>query len=169
MCLRVDIGIDTQRDRSPLAGRSGDPGKPTQLGQGFDVEAFDAGRERRAHFPDLLADTGKHDSGGIGSCSKHTRELAARDDVETAAQASEFPEHGQVRIRFHAVADQHVAPADCFLVGGPGRIERRARIHVERGTKRTGEVVQANPFDAKRIALVVEMRRTGRGTIRERA
>ena len=169
MRLRVDVGIDPQRDRGPLAGRSGDPGKPAQLGHGFDVEALDAGRERRPHFPDLLAYTGKHDSGWIGSGRKHARELTARDDVESAAQAREFPEHGQVRIRLHAVAHQHVAPADCLLVGGPGRTERGARIHVKRGTQRLGEVVQTNPFGVERITLVMEMRRTGRGTHCERA
>ena len=96
MRLRVDIGIDPQRDRGPLAGRSGNSGKPAQFGKRFDVEALDAGRERCPHFPGLLSHTGKNDFGWIGSGSKHARELATRDDVKPAAQAREFPEYGQV-------------------------------------------------------------------------
>src|SRR5690606_1851287 len=82
---RIDIRVDAQRYRGAHAQFLGDVGQAFEFGGRLDVEALDAGGQRLADFPALLAHAGEHDAVGPGAGRQDAFEFAARDDVESCA------------------------------------------------------------------------------------
>ncbi len=56
MCSGIDIGIDANADRRPLACSAGRGIEVIELAGRFDVEAMDAQLERPVHFRGGLSD-----------------------------------------------------------------------------------------------------------------
>ena len=73
-----------------------------QLAGRFDVEAVDREFERLRHFVLGLADSGEHDLGWIAARGDHTRQFAARHDVEATAQPRENVEHARFELALTA-------------------------------------------------------------------
>src|SRR5436190_24184064 len=74
--LRVDVGIDAQRDRRTLAEAAGDGGDTRELGFRLDVEAGDAALQRKLDLVLALADARKERLSGITTCSDNACEFA---------------------------------------------------------------------------------------------
>ncbi len=98
MSDRIDIRIDTQRDRRHLAERRSNPRDFAYFGLGFTVETVDA---RFKCIPDLrfrFSDAGKHDRTGIGSGRKNPIEFTAGDDVESGSFLCQRCQDRKIRI-----------------------------------------------------------------------
>src|SRR5438874_12192800 len=61
MRLRIDVGVDANRDRRTLAELAGDAIEQAELFGALDVETADPCFERGLHLGFGLADAGKHD------------------------------------------------------------------------------------------------------------
>ena len=166
MRLRIHVRIHPQRNGRAQTHVMRDFRQPAQFGFGLDVEALDLGGQRGAHFPGLLAHTGKHDPGRVRTGRQGALELAAGNDVEARAQAREFLQDGQVGIGLHAVADQHRMLADGIAVGFPGSLERGARVNVQRRAQLFGQVIQRHVLGVQDIVAELEVRMTGQFRLR---
>ena len=76
MRFGVNIGIDAQADRRLLAEMAGDFVQAFELGRGFNVEAENAGFQRKFHFASRLANPGKDDFFRVGAGRQNTFQLA---------------------------------------------------------------------------------------------
>ncbi len=76
MGLGIDIGVDAQRYRRPLAARRRDLFEQFQFGLGFDVEALDAQFQGALKFITALADPGKHHLARITAGGQYPFQLA---------------------------------------------------------------------------------------------
>ena len=110
--------------------RAATAGEMLELARRFDVEAEDAGGERRFHFGVALADAGEHDLARIAAGGDDARELAAGHDVEAAAEPREQVEDRERRIRLHRVADE-------VRNAGERRVERPVRAASARAREYT--------------------------------
>ena len=100
MGLRIDIGIDAQTDRRFFADAGGDFVERGQFLVGLDVEHQDAGVERILDFVLLFADAGKNDFLGIAAGFERAEQLAAGDDIETAALFGEARSSARLELAF---------------------------------------------------------------------
>ena len=156
MGLRVDVRVHPQADRSDLARFAGHLVEARKFACGFDVEAKNAGGERRAHFRRGLADTGKHDLLRLAAGLEHARKFAAGDDVEAAAEPGEHVEHGQIRIGFDRVANKVIAARQRLIVGAVGGLQRGARVYVAGRAARLGDAIERHSFNAEPLIAVCE-------------
>ena len=156
--LRVDVGIDAQAHARDLPRGHGDFRQRREFGFALDVEAQHAGVERLPHLGARLADAREDDLAGVAAGSDHARQLAARDDVESAACAREGLQHGQARIGLHRIADEMVALRQCALVGAERLEHGGARIDVERRAVAPREIRRRTVFDVQRVAPVGDVR-----------
>ena len=109
----------------------GDRGEALELARGLDVEAQDAGVERRPPSRLRVLPTPENTTlSRIAAGGEHARELAAGDDVEAAAETREQIEHREVRVRLHRVADEMRQAANARVELAVRAFERRARIDV---------------------------------------
>src|SRR5690606_40384197 len=86
MRARVDVRIDSQGNRRPAPQALRDPVDALELGGGFDVDAADVGGNRLLDLRFALAYAGEEHFGGVAAGGEHSRELAARDDIEAGAE-----------------------------------------------------------------------------------
>ena len=156
MGLRVDVGIDAQRDRRPFAEFAGDRVQVLEFGGGFDVEAADAGLQGLAHLGAGLADAGEHDLVGTSAGGEHAREFAARDDVEAGAEAREHRQDAEVRVGLHRIAHQRAATGQRLLPGAEGGFERGLRVHIGGRAEARGDFCQRQVFDPQRALAGAE-------------
>lgn len=103
---RIDVGVHAKAHRRNSSGAGRDRRQSVEFGRGLDVEAKDAGGQRRFHFGFRFSDSRKHNPSRIAASSDDPLQFAARNDVETTAEACVQIQHGQRRIRFHRVANQ---------------------------------------------------------------
>ncbi len=106
MGLRIDVRIDAQADRRPLAALAGHFIQALQFRDRLDIEAEDAGFQRQLHFRSRLADAREDDFLRVGTGGQHALQFAAGDDVETGTEAGEQVEDGEVGVGLDGVADQ---------------------------------------------------------------
>src|SRR6266581_9423494 len=106
MGSRVDVWIDTQAHRGAFCRLASDPPQGSKLTFGFDVEAKNPCLQCQGHLCFTLAHAGKYNLARIAPGRDYTRELAARNDIEAAAQASKNIEHCQIRVGLHGIADK---------------------------------------------------------------
>ena len=136
---RIDVRVYAKAHRRDRAHACRDAGELIELARGFDVEAEDARGERRFHLRLGLADAGEHDLARIGARGRHARKLAARHDVEAAAEAAEEIENRQRRVRFHRIADEVRMRGERAVERLERVFEQRARVHVRRRAEALGE------------------------------
>ena len=106
MRFGIDIGIDANADRRPLARLSRHGIEVIELACRFDVEAMDAQFEPTVHFRDGLSDAGKNDLAGVAAGRDDSRELAAGYDVEAASQTRQQVQQREVGVGFHRVTHE---------------------------------------------------------------
>ena len=112
----IDVGVHSQRYRRALAEPARDLRDLLQLEFGFDVEAPDPGAQRPLDLRRGLANAGEHDPRRRAACRDNARELAAGDDIESAAGARQQAEHAQVGVGFDGVTDQRRPTRQRLLV-----------------------------------------------------
>ena len=76
----VDIGIDAQRHRRDLPRLAGEAVEALDLGLALDVEALDAGGERRAHLRFRLAHA--REEHAIGAPARTPQAIVVRLNAE---------------------------------------------------------------------------------------
>src|SRR5262249_51345799 len=103
-----------------------------------------------------LADTGEHNFFGVASRGEHASELAARNDVEAAAQTREQVENGEVRIGFNGVADQVRSPGERRVETAERCLERGARIDIARRAEAGGNRGKRKPLGGELAVTVLE-------------
>ena len=89
-----------------LAARRRDLAELAQFGHQLDIDLVDAGVERGGKLGAGLADAGEDDALGRDAGGKRASQFAFGDHVGTGAEPGEEPQHRQVRIGLHRVADQ---------------------------------------------------------------
>ena len=75
------------------------------LGSALDIDLEDAAPERSLHLGVGLADTGEDDPVRRDSGCERAPELAFRHDIRARAQPGQQPQHRQVPVRLHRIAD----------------------------------------------------------------
>ena len=153
----VDIRIDAQRHRCMHAKLAGDMVKALQFGCGLDVETTNADLECALHLVSLLADTGKHNLGGIAAGCQHPLQFTDRDDVEARAQTCQCVEHAEVRIGLYREADQVRPIAERVVKGMPVALEGGARVDVARRAELLGDDAQWYVFCIELAVAVLEV------------
>ena len=86
MRLRVDVGIDADRDVGGRAARCGKLGEELKLALRFHVEAEDAGFEPEGELARRLADAGEDDLLRRHAGGERAAKLALGDDVGAGAE-----------------------------------------------------------------------------------
>ncbi len=157
MRLRIDVGVDAQRDLRALAERHGDLVEREQLLAGLDVEAADARQQRLLHLGHGLADAREHDLARIAAGLEHARQLAARDDVEAGAELRQHLQHREVRVGLDRVAHEVLMPGQRAVEGVEVARERRARVDVQRRAVAAREFGQRHVLGVQLAAAVLEM------------
>ena len=99
MSLRVDVGIDADRDIGGAAFLCGDLGKQFQLGLGLDVDAKNALLDRERQFVCGLADAGEHDLVRRHAGAAGAQKFTLGDDVGAGAELGQGRDHRLVRRR----------------------------------------------------------------------
>ncbi len=100
----IDIGVDPHRDPRRLAGFGRQPRQQIELRFGFDIDAENAGLERRAQFGLGLADAREQDLLRRDAGGQRALQFAARHHVGAGTELGQRPEHRLVGIRLHGVA-----------------------------------------------------------------
>ena len=162
MALCVDVRVDADRDRGLGAVRGRDHLQPLELGGRFDVEAENPGLERGDDVLARFGDAGEHDAPGVTPGHQHAPEFAAGDDVETRAPTREQVQHREVRVRLDGIADQvRGRRGQRRREGVVLRLDRRARVDVDRSAEARGDVIQRDVLGAQHAVTVVESLRHG--------
>src|SRR5688572_24396115 len=94
----VDIWIDAERDPSALFQALRHCINTQQLRRRLNVEVCNARIQRSLDFAFALTDTGEHYLLRVTARCQHTRQLPARDDVESCAAPRQHVEHRQIRV-----------------------------------------------------------------------
>ena len=159
MRLRIDVGIHAEAHRGDLSHAGGNGRQVRELARRFDVEAEDAGRERRLHLRFGLADAGEDDLARITADSDHAGELSCGDDVEAAALSCKKIEDGEVGVRFHRVADQVRNRRECRVEGAIRAFQHRLRVDEQGCSEALGERFERRIFCRERAVRVPESAR----------
>ena len=114
--------------------------------------------QRQLDFVDALAHARKHDFARVATRGEHALELAARDDVEAAAQPREQSENRQVRVSLGGVADQVRLWAERAIEGFEAAFEVGAGVHEAGRTELSRERCQRDVFDVQRPGTIAEER-----------
>ena len=136
--LRIDVGIDADRDVGAAILVGGDGGKKLELRLRFNVDAENTVLDRERELVLGLADAGEHNFCRRNAGSARAQEFAAGDDVGTGAETRERRNHGLIGICFHRVADERVHVGECLRKYAVMPLKRRGRIAIERRTDRIG-------------------------------
>ena len=157
MGVGVDIGVQAHRHRRDFARFRGRGADAMQLVFRFDVEAGDAGRQRFADFPVLLADAGENGFVGGAAGRQHAPQFAAGHDVKTAAQARQHIQHREVAVGFDRVADAVRVVAEGGVEGAPVTLQRGARIHIARRAGGAADVGERHLLSVQAAVDAVEV------------
>jgi hypothetical protein len=135
----IDVRVHAQADGRRGAHAAGDAGDAQQFAARLDVEAEDALLDGQADVRLGLAHAREHHLARVAPSGDHALQLAARDDVEAAAQAGEQVEDGEVGVCLHSVADEVRPIAQRPLEGLEGPGERRFGVDVAGGAELAGD------------------------------
>src|SRR6185503_12692052 len=92
----------------------------------------------------------------IRAGSDRARKLAARHDVEAAAQAREQVDDRQIRVGFHRVADQVGQAGECAIERRKGTFDRGAGIDEARSAVLRGDLSERNALGGELAVAIVE-------------
>ena len=132
----IDVGIDPNRNPRQPPLLAGQPRQQFEFGLGFDVDAEDVGRQRRAQLGFGLADPGEHDLFGWNAGGQRALQLAARDHVGAGAEFCKRAQHRLVGVGLHGVTDQRLLAGKGVAEHPVMALQRRGRIAIERRADR---------------------------------
>src|SRR2546430_8565941 len=131
MRMRIDIGIDSQRDRHARLFRASDFVDVFELRFTLDVKTVNALVERILNFIARLADSREGALFRIGPGFDRAEKLAARNNVESGAGFSEQFQDCAVRVGFDRVANEMIERRESGVEASVV-VENRARaIYIE--------------------------------------
>ncbi len=160
--LRIDIGIDADRNVGGAALGRGDAGEQFELRLGFDIDAENVLLDGERQFARGLADAGEHDLVRRHAGRARAQQFAFGDDVGAGAEPRQRRDHRLVGIRLHGVADQRVdigeGAGEHFVVP----LDGRARIAIER---RADGVRQRSEIDRFGVEHAVAIGEVMHGTV----
>ena len=105
MRVGLDVGIHAQSHARLHAAPVRQSVDQRQLRLRFAIENENSGGQRRVDFGRGFADAREYDLLGIAAGLQHAKQLAAGNDVESRSGLGQQPQHGQVAIGLHRVAD----------------------------------------------------------------
>ncbi len=155
--LGVHVGIDTNADRCAQSHGLGHFAQHVEFCLALHVEAANADLQRLAHFCARLAYAGKDHLRRVAAGRNHALQFAGRNDIEAAAMAGEKLQDSERRVRFHGIADLHLAPSEPALVGTQGVQHGCLGIDVEGRAELPGQVGKAKALQLKRLVVVVQV------------
>ena len=112
--LRVDVGIDAERDFGGAANADGNLAQRFQFRLGLDIEVHDAGLQRERHLARGLADAGENDLRGAHAGRQRAPDLALRHHVHAGAERVPASDHRLVGVGLDREADQCVDAPECI-------------------------------------------------------
>ena len=154
VCLRVHVGVHTDRGGGDFPEFPGDLVEIAEFLFALDVERVDALLEGVDDFRAGLADTGEGAVGGISAGLDHAEKLAARDDVEARAFGGEQAEDGEIGVRLDRISDLVIDARQCLVEADEMVGDRPRRIDVKGSAVFLGEGFQGNVF-AEKLAVPV--------------
>ena len=124
MGARIDVRIDSDRDRRFNPVGSGNMADSFKFGFRFNVETMNPCREGLLDFPDGFAQTRKNDLARVPACCNDPLQFAAGDYVKPSAQPRQNVQHCQVGIGFYCETYQSRDSGQRFLIGTQVTLER---------------------------------------------
>src|SRR5207244_11153241 len=103
-----------------------------------------------------LADAGEDDLAGIAACGDHAGELAAGNDVESAAQAREHVEDREIRVGLKRVTDEVTQSRKGLVELAVCSRQRGARIYEAGCSVARRDLGERHTFDAERALALGE-------------
>jgi len=152
----IDIGVDPDGDVGGDAELPRHRVQGLELGRALDVDLTHPGLQRCHQLGSLLADAGIDDAPGRDAGRKGALHLAHRDDVGACPQLAEQPDHRQVRVGLHRVANAGIHAPDAVGELLPCRAQRAGRIAVEGRPDLGGDGGQRHAFGMHRAVPVGE-------------
>ena len=129
--LGIDIRIDAKRDTGRGAARTCNLAQRAKLGLRLDIEAENAGIERKRHLGARLADPGEDDLPRRHTSRQRPVYLAFRNDVSAGAELRERADDGEVGVGLDRIADKRVAGRERLGEDAVMPLDRRRGIAIE--------------------------------------
>ena len=151
---RVDIGIDPDRDPGGVATRRGERAEPLQFGDRLDIDLVDSGGKRGLELGAGLTDAGEDDAVRRDAGGQCAPQFALRDDVGAGPEPGEDPQHREVRVGLHGIADQWPLRSERLGKRVIARAQRAGRVEIERRADGLGDARDRHPF-GKELAIAI--------------
>ena len=155
--VRVDVGIDADRDRGLHAQTTGDVVDAGHLGLALDVECENAVLQRELDLLARLADAREDAPLHVRPGGEHAAQFAAAHEVERRAEVREVPQDRQRRVRLHRVADLEIETGQALrqtrvIVG-----HRRRAVDVGRRAVEPRDLGEIDGFAVQIVTRVAEV------------
>ena len=142
VALRVDVGIDAQRDARPRALRDGALIDAIELARRLDVDRQQAQRDGAIDLGGALADAGEHDLIGAEPAAHRDVHFAERVRVGMAAERLQQADDRERRIGLERVMDGVRVAVERLVERGVGGADRAGVVDVARRAGGRGDVAQ---------------------------
>ncbi len=136
---------------------AGEPRQQFEFGLGFDVDAEDVGRQRRAQFGFGLADAGEQDLLRRNAGRQRALQFAAGNHVRAGAEFCQRAQHRLVGVGLHGVADQRLLAGKGLAEHPVMALQRRGRIAIERRADRFRQIDEIDRLGVKHAVAIVEV------------
>ena len=130
MRLGGDVGVDADPDRHPRALGLREHGEPTQLRHRLDIDVAHARGDGGLQLVIGLPDPAEDDPLGGEPGGERAQQLAARDDIGPRPAVREQPQHREIAVRLHGVADPVRQRAEGRVETGEALADHRGVVHV---------------------------------------
>ncbi len=158
-CVRtgIDVGVDPNRDPRDPARLGGEPRQQFEFGLGFDVDAENVRRQRRAQFGLGLADPREQDLVRRKARGQRPLQLAAGNHVGAGAELRQRAQHRLIGIGLHGVADQRLLVGEGLAEHPVMALQGRGRIAIERRADRIRQFDKIDRLGVKHAVAIVEV------------
>ena len=157
MRLRIDVGIDADRNIGATAFGAGDRREEFKLRLGFDIDAQNVLVDGERQFARRLADAGEHDLVRRDAGAQRAQQFALGDHIGAGAEPRQGRDHRLVGIRLHGVADQRVDIGESAGKHPIVPLDGGARIAIERRADGIREGCEIDRFGMEHAVAIGEM------------
>ncbi len=163
MRLRVDVGVDADRDVHGRALRRGDAGQRLELRQGFDVDLVHTMRDRAFQLGARLADAGIDDALRRHAGRARAAQLAFRYHVGARAEVGQRPDHREIAVGLDRETDQRLQVRHRLRQHPVMPRQGGGRVAIERCAYRVGDARDGDILGMQRAVAILEMVHSGAG------